>query len=263
MESFGSYLKSAREAKKISLPAISRATKIRRAILEDIERDHGEFLLPEVVIKNFIEAYARAIGLDPKDTLSRYRQWRKRDRAADQQGELPSDRKPKIPPSYIVAGAIGLVVIIICSLLIFSGRSPRGGAPQAALTKTLANQKRSVPSGDPHSSVARSLAAEQTARSTPAGNAQAGNVSSPAAREHTLVIKASERTWIQIQEGSSSPLDIILFAGDNYTRKSARPMTILIGNAGGVQVTFDGKIVGGMGGAGEVVKLKLPAPEDG
>ena len=262
MESFGSYLKSAREAKKISLPAISRATKIRRAILEDIERDHGAFLLPEVVIKNFIEAYARAIGLDPKETLTRYAQWRKGGFVAEQ-GELPSDRKLKIPPSYIVAGAIGLVVIIICALLVFSGRSPRGGVQQAALTKTLSGQKKSVPPGDPRSSVARPPAAEQTSRSTPGGNAQAGNVTSPAAREHTLVIKASERTWIQIQEGSSSPLDIILYAGDSYTRKSALPMVILIGNAGGVQVTFDGKIVGGLGGAGEVVKLKLPVPEDG
>jgi hypothetical protein len=37
----------------------------------------------------------------------------------------------------------------------------------------------------------------------------------------------------------------------------------LIGNAGTVTVTFDGKELGILGGAGEVVKLKLPSLEEG
>ena len=72
MDSIGTYLKSVREARKISLEEISRASKIRRAILEAIEKDQGEVLLPEVVVKGYIEAYARHVGLDPKEVLSKY-----------------------------------------------------------------------------------------------------------------------------------------------------------------------------------------------
>ena len=64
MKSFGAYLKDERESRKISLEEISRGTKIRRAILEAIEMDEGEVLLPEAVVKGFIETYARHIGLD-------------------------------------------------------------------------------------------------------------------------------------------------------------------------------------------------------
>jgi cytoskeleton protein RodZ len=79
-------------------------------------------------------------------------------------------------------------------------------------------------------------------------------------REHLLVIKASERTWIQIKDGSSLPFDVILSRGESYTRKSLHPLTIVIGNAGTVTATFDGKGLGTLGGGGEVVKLTLPSP---
>ena len=72
MKSFGAYLKDERESRKISLEEISRATKIRRAILEAIEKDQAEVLLPEVVVKGFIDTYARYVGLDPKEVLSQY-----------------------------------------------------------------------------------------------------------------------------------------------------------------------------------------------
>ena len=81
--------------------------------------------------------------------------------------------------------------------------------------------------------------------------------------EHTLVITASERTWIQIQEGSSLPFDVILYPGDSFTRTSSQQLAIVIGNAGGVTVSFDGKQLGSPGKGGEVVRLTLPSPEEG
>ena len=263
MESFGSYLKSAREAKKISLPAISRATKIRRAILEDIERDRGSFLLPEVVIKNFIEAYARCVGLNPKEALARYAQWRKASRAAPV-AEAPVMEEPKVPRRYIVVGASALALIILVAILVFSGHSPQEGTQQTTPTKGAASQKKAIPSPESvRTADARPAATRQVSPTDVRGKASGEKVSFPAGREHTLIIKASERTWIQVQEGSSAPMDVILYAGDSYTRKSSFPLAILIGNASGVQVTFDGKVLGGLGEAGEVVRLKLPLAEEG
>jgi cytoskeleton protein RodZ len=81
--------------------------------------------------------------------------------------------------------------------------------------------------------------------------------------EHTLVITASERTWIQVQEGSSLPLDVILYPGDSFTRKSSQQLALVIGNAGGVTVTFDGEVLASLGEVGQVVRLTLPSPEGG
>jgi transcriptional regulator with XRE-family HTH domain len=263
MEGFGSYLKGAREAKKISLREISRVTRIRHAILEDIEKDQGEFLLPEVVVKNFIEAYAAYIGLDAEEAVSRYVQWRKGSSAVAHR-ELPPDGKRKIFPRYIFAGAAGLIIVIIVSLFALPGRTPHEGAGGAAMAKAGRGQRRAVPSNDLQSSPSRSLATEGALLSPPPADAQTeGKKQSSPLLEHTLVIKASERTWIQIQDGSALPFDVILYPGDSYTRTSSHPLAIVIGNAGGVQVIFDGKGLDIAGGGGEVMKLKLPSPEEG
>lgn len=258
MESFGTYLKNVREARKISLGEISRATKIRRAVLEAIERDQRGGL-PEVVVKGFIETYARYIGLDPEETLSKYSQWQRGNKAGKRR-EFPLEEKREIPKEYIFAGAIGLVIILIGSFLFFPGRVSRGGAEGTALKKDRSGQKRMVSSKGLQSIPS---VAEQTPLPSSSVDAQAAKTESSAMYEHTLVITASERTWIQIQEGSSLPLDVILYSGDSYTRKSSRQFVVLIGNASGVQVTFDGKSLGSLGGVGEVVKFKLPSLEEG
>ncbi|OGP54069.1 MAG: hypothetical protein A2Y65_00635 [Deltaproteobacteria bacterium RBG_13_52_11] len=262
MESFGTHLKSAREARKISLTELSRATKIRRVILEDIERDHGEFLLPEVVVKSFIEAYARYVGLDPDETLARYAQWRKSGVAADKGVPLPHGKR-EISLRYICAGAIGVIIIIIATVLFFPGRSPREGAQEAALAKAQRGQNHRVSSKALQSVPSTPSVTKSGPLFSPLLDRQGAKGESAPVQEHTLVINASERTWIQIQEGSSLPFDVILYAGDSYTRASSRQLSIVIGNAGGVQVTFDGKEVGGVGKAGEVLKLKLPSFEEG
>jgi cytoskeletal protein RodZ len=262
MQGFGSYLKEAREARKISLAQISKATKIRRAILEDIERDHAEFLLPEVVVKSFIEAYARYVGLDPEEALARYAQWRKGS-VTPEQGKPLSDKKQAIPTRYILAGIMGLISIIIVSFLVFTSRGPQEGAQEEARAKAPSGQKRMVPPIDQRSTPARPSVTERAPLYPPAADTLGEEEESIPSGEHTLVIKASERTWIQIQEGSSLPLDVILGPGDSYSRRSSHPLSIVIGNARGVSVTFDGKGVGIAGEGGEVVRLKLPSPEAG
>jgi transcriptional regulator with XRE-family HTH domain len=262
MESFGQYLKAAREARKISLREISRVTRISRTILEALERDRRELLLPEVVIKGFIEAYARYCGLDPKEVLSNYSK-RQAGNAAAKKRKSVHDGEQGLPLRYLFAGATGLIIIIVASLFALPGRSPREGGQEVALAKGAPGHKKMVsPKGLP-SSPSPLLVTEKASLSSPPVEAQDEKEKSSLVREHLLVIKASERTWVQIQDGSSLPFDIILYRGESYTRKSSHPLAIVIGNAGTVTVTFDGKELETLGGAGEVVKLKLPSLEEG
>jgi len=263
MEGFGQYLKGAREAKKISLHAISRVTRVSRTILEALERDRRELLLPEVVVKGFIEAYANYIGLDPEEALSRYAQWRKGNAAAAP-GESPPDGKREIFTRYIFAGAGAtcLIVIVICSFLFFPGH-PREGGQEVALAKGAPRHKKIVSSKGLQSSPSPLVVTQQAPLSSLPVDAQDEQKKYALVHKHTLVIKASERTWIQIQDGSALPFDVILSRGESYTRTSAHPLAIVIGNAGTVTVTFDGKELEALGGAGEVVKLTLPSLEQG
>jgi cytoskeleton protein RodZ len=278
MDSIGTYLKSAREAKKISLEEISRASKIRRAILEAIERDQGEILLPEVIVKGYIETYARHVGLDPKEVLLKYAEMKKGGEGADSGESLP-DRKRNVPTKYFFAGALCLIIIIIIiPLLFFSGRGHREAAQESAVAKPSVEDKNMVSSEDLQFSPSLlSMEEPMSLQTPPAGVKEIQEVKEVEAGEeviavqkeqpspvyeHTLAITASERTWIQIQEGSSLPFDVILYPGDSFTRKSSQPLSIVIGNAGGVTVTFDDRILKSLGESGKVVRLTLPSLEE-
>jgi cytoskeleton protein RodZ len=262
MEGFGQYLKAAREARKISLREISRVTRISRTILEALERDRRELLLPEVVVKGFIEAYARYCGLEPKEALFHYAKWQARNTAETKKSVR--EGKQGIPLRYIFAGAAGVTIVIIAALMSLpGGHTPQQGAHDVALAKGAPGHKKMVsPKGLP-SSPSPLLVTQKASLSSPPADAQDEQEKSALVREHTLVIKASERTWVQIQDGTSLPFDIILYRGESYTRKSSHPLAIVLGNAGTVTVTFDGKELGALGGAGEVVKLKLPSLQEG
>jgi cytoskeleton protein RodZ len=267
MESFGAYLKEEREARKISLEEIGRATKIRRAILEAIERDQGEVLLPEVVVKGFIGTYARYLGLDPKEVLSKYSE-RQTGNGAFKEEKSLLDGQRRIPAKYFFVGALCLIIIIIIPLLFFYARGPREGVKETAVTEQPPEQTNMVLAEDLQTSPALpSVEDTMPVQSSPpvgVGEVQAAQEKeSLPVREHILVIKASERTWIQIQEGSSLPLDVILYPGDSFTRTSSQQLAIVIGNAGGVTVTFDGKVLASLGEVGQVVRLTLPSPEEG
>ena len=272
MESFGTYLKGERESRKVSLDAISRATKVRRVFLQAIENDQGEALLPEVVIKGFIEAYARHLGLDSHAALVKYAQWQKGNKTPERGDVLPHG-KGRIPPRSMVAGVVGVVVVIVIALIIALSSGPQKGIQEASLATSPLEQTTVAPSEETPSSLVVSGVKESVQDTTPfapvSSDTQVGYEGAPAepvpvaGPEHTLVITASERTWIQIQEGSSLPRDVILSPGDNLTRTSSQPLAVVIGNAGGVTVSFDGRVLTSLGEAGQVVRLTLPSPQEG
>jgi len=261
MEGFGSYLKAAREERKISLREISRVTRISRAILESLESDCRELLLPEVVIKGFIEAYARYCGLNPKEALAHYAKWQAKNAAEKKKSLRDGKGRVPVPLRYILAGAAGISIVIIASLISFpGGRTSQHGAQDVALAKGAPRHKKLVAAKTQQNTPVPTVLTKTAVPTSSPGNSQeAPGLSSPV-REHLLVIKASERTWIQIKDGSSLPFDVILSRGESYTRKSLHPLTIVIGNAGTVTATYDGKGLGTLGGSGEVVKLTLPSP---
>lgn len=73
MTSIGQSLREEREARNISLEEIASATKIGSRYLEALEADRLDLMPGGFFIKGIIRAYAKAIGLDPDETLGRYR----------------------------------------------------------------------------------------------------------------------------------------------------------------------------------------------
>lgn len=72
MENLGKYLKTQRELRDIDLLSISDETRIAPNSLKALEEDKWDDLPGRAYTRGFILSYARALGLDEEDILSRY-----------------------------------------------------------------------------------------------------------------------------------------------------------------------------------------------
>jgi cytoskeletal protein RodZ len=72
MTSVGEHLKKLREAKRMSLAEVSRATRVPIASVERIEADRFDELPGEVFVRGFLRAYAKALEVPADDVLARY-----------------------------------------------------------------------------------------------------------------------------------------------------------------------------------------------
>jgi len=71
--SVGRYLRAARERRKLSLDEVAHTTKIRKAILDALERDAFRELPEKVFVTGYVRSYAACVGLSVEEALGRFR----------------------------------------------------------------------------------------------------------------------------------------------------------------------------------------------
>lgn len=73
MNSLGTYLRTERELRQMSLEEVAQVTRIPLRTLQHIEGDNFKALPGEVFARGFLKSYAHSLGLPEDDVLSRYR----------------------------------------------------------------------------------------------------------------------------------------------------------------------------------------------
>jgi cytoskeletal protein RodZ len=116
MSSLGSYLRSERETRQVSVAEIAQTTRIPIRILNQIESDQFDQLPAEVFVRGFLRVYARELGLNEGQVLERYG----RSRASDLNLSipLPNVTAPESGRSFGIA--IALVILLILFTLALS-----------------------------------------------------------------------------------------------------------------------------------------------
>ena len=74
----------------------------------------------------------------------------------------------------------------------------------------------------------------------------------------TLVVEAREWAWLRITEGRNPSQQVLLKPGEKIERAAADFFLLDIGNAGGINLIFQGKSLGSLGKSGQVIHLRLP-----
>lgn len=99
-----------------------------------------------------------------------------------------------------------------------------------------------------------------------AGETAAGLVGSelPSAIEskgHLLSAEASQEVWVQVRADNAKALNLMMKPGDKREWAVEEKVQIVVGNAGGLSLQWDGKALPPIGKAGAVVRLQLPDPK--
>lgn len=274
MESPGEYLKREREIRGIRLEAISDATKIRTGLLAAIERNDFDALPTAPFVKGFIQAYCKYLGVDVQDALLRYEAYMRsiaeKEASALKQGIEAKNQKPDArsanPPIYIISIAVIAGLIILSGLYVISKKQPPSyssfretSQPSEIQPKNMLETKTAeapLPASEKPEDKADTTI-DSTASKMPLKDAkQQGNVADKG--QLTVVIKASQPSWLKTEIDGQNPFEVSLKQGETITWHAKEKLSVLIGNAGGVDVLLNGKPLGKLGDEGKVVKLVLP-----
>lgn len=276
-------MKAIREAQGLTLRDICETTKVSVIHLQAIENEDYHLFPPPVYSKSFIKKYCEVVGIESGPLLSRYEKYIMTDK-------MPLEQKNSYPQSlitrhamYMMAG-IALAVIVGAIFVLSPLSTKRDSAldtmPPAASViapeATPATAANSEQTGDPAgSSVAddatavqggvseiiksgkdakpEAIPATQTKTDPTRDMPKQDGVQGP----YVLNIEAKALTWIRIT-GDNEPYEVLLKPGEKIERRASQRFLILCGNAGGIDVVFQGKSLGVLGKPGEVVHLSLP-----
>jgi cytoskeleton protein RodZ len=282
METVGKYLKRERELRNISLKEISTATKIRENILKAIEEDRHDLLPTSVFVKGFLVAYVKQVGLDPSDVVLRYESDIKEFHGYEEKTS-PAQQKKRWDKRFLLGAIIATVAIGI--ILFNLGRAPiereeptplRVEEAPVVQEKTLPppvvpEQDKVTHPGEETIVVKKIPRGEKTVvvREAPPAETRpeplpetpiTEMMSEPKKMDRgdlTLQIQAIEETWIAFQVDSHPPRERTLRVGETFPLRANDQIKLKIGNAGGVNVTFNGKDLGSLGNPGRIVRLSL------
>jgi cytoskeleton protein RodZ len=253
-----SELKDMREARGLSLKSIFETTRVGLVNLTAVENGDYNRLPPPVYARNFIRKYARAVGIDEKPILDRYEK--------HLESLKPSREETEVRKPWPETGQryrflfVSLAAVIAAGILVFAiflydqGGNPPSPVP--VVESPSPEQVISVPAQtadipDAPAMITASESAPAPAEKSILPPAAAGKI-------YHLVIEARELTWIRITEDQNPSYQVLLKPGDKIERMASDYFQLDIGNAGGIELTFQGNPLGSIGKQGQIIHMRLP-----
>jgi transcriptional regulator with XRE-family HTH domain len=239
MPSLGDEFRVAREARGLSLSDVAEHLHIRSTYLQAIEEEDWPAIGAPVYIRGFIRTYARFLGVDPEHAIEAFnstvpsapptKQWN----GAGTVSGTASGSKPSL-----LLSLAGVVAILLVTYVGYSYYQLRASAT-------------------PKPTVAAIPIADATASPFPTQAAAAAilPLPKPAVRgvRRTLSVKLTELSWMRVNVDGNVVLEGEFPPGTarDFHGKHIR---LLVGNAGGVEVTAPGEPPRILGSPGQVVE---------
>ena len=267
----GQYLRQEREKRGVSLEQVAKVTRITKENLEALEKDDFQTISAPVFVRGFLRNYAVYLGLDPQELAARY----------DSQTDLTKTpaAKETSPPSkdenpvfkYLVS--LGILVAVVAIIYYLQQPSvptspplpsptvappPSAGSASPAPGALPSAPQTPTPSGNTASQGIPPEKEEKPPEKPLAVAPLPGEKEARQQRRHVLKAVTTEKTWVRIVNDENQVSDVLLQPKETFSWTARRQFRVTVGNAGGIELFFDGISLGRLGKSGEVVYLVLP-----
>ncbi len=273
----GRQLAQRRREKGLNPEQLADVTKISLRFIEKME--NGDFsFLPTVYVKAFLKVYATQVGLDPEVTIHQFESAMRAEAQEDKQqaqGNAPkrskSDREtPGVEEEKIkyskqkarqqllqqkladlqvllrfyrpfVFGAV-IIAALLAFLVISALRTGRNEQSESITEETIFSDTLTVANPVPQDTLHDALLPPPPATSS---------------SDLKLTVYAKQTTWVRIVFNDSLADEAVFAAGDVHSWQSKNNFYLKIGNAGGITLSLNGKVIGAAGAEGQVANLLI------
>ena len=285
----GDLLRETREQKNLSLEDAEKGTNIRKLYIKAIEDGNYDKLPGEVFLKGFMKTYAKFLGLDGQKIIEQYKAEKsgvkllpnndektieaeqsqpaekttveadlKKEEKIEKQPEKTTVDKPSTKPvpnidnfneskKYLETknssgSKKNVFIIVIIIILIIVGA-----------VAFLSNQgSDSQPAADTQPTTEQTQPQQQQAQQpAPAPAPVSGS---------DVTATFSQDCWTEVKVDGNTVLSETVKAGSSLNWKGNNQVEVTVGNAGAVDITFNGQPQGKMGDVGAVVTKAFVAP---
>ena len=226
LNTIGSRLKQIRLSKGISLEEAYKNTRIHMDVLKAIE-DNRLDSFSAVYMKGFLKTYAQYLGINPQEILQQYQDMFLAKDEIILKDDLP-ELKAKINVNLFKSRKVQLVTklfIVICVIFIF------GRMISVFSSKRRGSAKTKV---------------ETTKEKVPSLAKKSGPVK--------LAIRVKEDCWVRIRCDGKKIFEGILTKGMKESWNAKEKIELSVGNAGGIEIEVNDKILSSLGRRGQVLK---------
>ena len=241
MSALGERFRAAREARGLSLSDVAEQIRIRSVYLAAIEDENWKSIGAPVYTRGFLRTYARFLGLEPEEVVAQFN----------------AENAPVVPEPATVPGpavSIGQSPSRNMSWMIWVASAVAALLIAFVVYNevTLHQRSSAIAAASPAPSALPSNAAP-VAEASPGISPSPEGSASPAAVPNSLEIRLSAPSWVRVVVDGSVSMEGTFPAG-TVKQFHGKVALLRIGNAAGVAVLVDGKDVGKLGAAGDVIE---------
>ena len=253
MPGVGDRLKAERESRGLSLDDVSQTLKVSRKILDQVEANAWSELPGYTFARGVVRGYAKLVQLDADSLL---RELNDAPLPKPPVLEMPRSTHAALPVSgqsqgrdklAMIAGVLVVAFAIMAYVLVpeawFSGKATAVVATSSREPVPAVSESTPVPVS---SAVLPATAPGEPATTPVVGAADATTaVASPAViAANTLIMRFDQMSWVEVRDRNGVLLlSENVVAGTERTVGGEAPITLALGNAEGVRVTFRGQEV--------------------